>query len=245
MHYFALLFALLLQSTPEAIDWAQLLLTSGVIIAIVGVVGNIVIERVKTANAEHLAKVNEANDAAAVKAKEALASAQAERQQDTDLSAAMLQLTRATGQLSAVSARQADILERLADKQTTQHNEASEERRKIMAGIAVDVQNVETELVQHRREGTEWVASLHVAIEDLKEDLTLQIGTIVSRLNAMPSSEGQKEATQQIVEALTAVKKSIEAMSQRLPEVKPPVIEPTLAADGVIAPTGNTEAKPQ
>ncbi len=213
-------------ATSPPINWETILLalisSGGVVVLIITQMGNVYLAKQKTANDAHLAEVNKANEEAAVKAKEAIANAQSERQQETDLSGAMLQQVRVIGQLSAVSARQADILEKLAEKQTDQHNEASEERRKIMAGIATDVLNVGTDVTSHRRESKEWVEAIRSDIDDLKEDLTLQIGEIMKRFETIPA--GNDEMKRLLLEALATNLRAIEELSTRVQVSPPPVV---------------------
>lgn len=227
IHLLNLLLALIQSTSPPDINWENILITllgvGGVVVTVITLLGQYFLNKQKTENEAHLKNVEEVNRRAALRTTEALANAAAERQQDSDLSAAMLQLTKTTGQLSITLAKMgdtqkqnSDILDALSARGAAQFEQAGQERAKLMSGLAVDVFNARTDIEAHRRESKEWVDTLRNDIEDLKEDFDVQIAEILTRLKSAPTAESQQEATRQVVEAITALKMEIEKLCQRV-----------------------------
>jgi hypothetical protein len=222
-------------TSPPGIEWPTLLLTSGVVIAIVGVIGNIVLDRVKTINAIHLADVNTKNSEAAQKASELVANAAAQRQQDTDLTAAHVELTKAIGRLSVIIATNAEI----EVKNQKAQADAAEDRRKLMSGLGIDMVNLSSEMDEHRQESKGWVEDIQTDIETLRKDFATGIDKIINQLALMPTSEAQEAANRHIIEELTKLAMKFEQLEQRIPT--PPIAETPPKANGMTA----DESKPQ
>jgi hypothetical protein len=217
-------------SPPQTIDWAQLLLTSGVVIAIVGVVGNLALNAQKRMNDEHLANVNKANAEAATKANDLVAAAAAKRQEDANQSLATLKLAEGYSlygglftQLVNSIQQQAEILDALSAKQSAQHTEASEERRRVMAGIATDVLNVGSDMQAHRQESKGWYEDVQAEIESLRTDFAAGIDKVIAQLALMPTSAAQEEANRRIIETLTTLSMKFQQLEQRI--TAPPITD--------------------
>jgi hypothetical protein len=221
-----LLFALIQSSAssqignPSAIDWQSVILAfiagGGIIVTIITILGNSLLAKQKAANEVHLKRVEATNEAQALRAKEIVANAAAERQQDSDLSTAMVGLIKTTGQFSVLLARQVDILNALATRMDSQRSEEIAERHKLMTGVAIDVLNTSTELVAHREEGQGWVDEIRGDIEKLKEGLDSQVGEIIKQLEQSPDVTAHQETTQQILTAIAGLKSQLENIERRI-----------------------------
>lgn len=190
--YFAHFIQQTATSPPQTIDWAQLLLTSGVVVAIVGMIGNLVLAQQKRINDEHTVKVNEA-----------IETGKAERVQDINLSETMSQMTQAlkasldlsirtaqTGEeRNKLQARTADqmvlygeAIEVIGERIKKMTSELSEGRDEIVGKVTQKVTEQHNENALALKAIREDINTLNTqSLADVKSQLT----TIMSRLEEL------------------------------------------------------------